>query len=45
MWFGGEHSSVELMAGLDDLRGLFQPKQFYDPSAPSSSVVFSKRLV
>ncbi|RMC06172.1 hypothetical protein DUI87_15602 [Hirundo rustica rustica] len=31
-WFIGEHGDgVELMAGLDDLRGVFQPYAFYDP--------------
>lgn len=35
MGFSGEHSGSELMAGLDDLRGLFEPKQFYASSTPS----------
>ena len=29
-WFSGGLDSVRLMVGLDDLRGLFQPKQFSD---------------
>lgn len=29
-WFSGELSSAELMVRLNDLKGLFQPKQFYD---------------
>ena len=29
-WFSGGLGSVTLMVGLDDLKGLFQPKRFYD---------------
>jgi len=29
-WFSGGLGSVRLTVGLDDLKGLFQPKQFYD---------------
>ena len=28
-WFSG-HGGVGLTVGLDDLKGLFQPKRFYD---------------
>jgi len=35
--FSGGLCSVRLMVGLDDVRGPFQPKQFYD------SVMFKKR--
>lgn len=30
MWFSGGFGSSGLMAGLNDLRGLFQPKPSYD---------------
>lgn len=29
-WFSGRHGSVRLMVGLDGLKGLCQPKLFYD---------------
>ena len=29
-WLSGGLGSVRLTVGLDDLKGLFQPKQFYD---------------
>ena len=29
-WFSGGLGSVRFMVGLDDLKGLFQPKRFYD---------------
>jgi len=29
-WFSGGVGCVSLTAGLDDLKGLFQPEQFYD---------------
>ena len=29
-WFRGGLGSVRLMVGLDDLKGLFQPKRFYE---------------
>ena len=29
-WFGGGLGSVTLVVGLHDLKGLFQPKWFYD---------------
>ena len=29
-WFSGGLGSARLKVGLDDLKGLFQPKQFYD---------------
>jgi len=29
-WFSGGLGSVSLMLGLDDLKGFFQPKLFYD---------------
>ena len=29
-WFSGGHGSARLMVGLDHLKGLFQPKRFYD---------------
>ncbi|KAK4832046.1 hypothetical protein QYF61_020561, partial [Mycteria americana] len=29
MWFSGGLGSVRLMVGLDDLKGLFQPKRFF----------------
>jgi len=28
-WFSGGLGSVRFTAGLDDLKGLFQPKSFY----------------
>ena len=30
-WFSGGLGSVGLTVGLDDVKGLFQPKQFYLP--------------
>lgn len=30
IWFSGGSVSVRLMAGLDSLRALLQPKLFYD---------------
>ena len=29
-WFSGGLGSARVMVGLDDLKGLFQPKRFYD---------------
>jgi len=29
-WFSGGLGSVRLTVGLDDFKGLFQPKRFYD---------------
>jgi len=29
-WFSGGLGSARLMVGLDDLKGLFHPKWFYD---------------
>lgn len=30
LWLSGEIGSAGVMVGLDDLRGIFQPKLFYD---------------
>jgi len=30
MWFSGGLGGVRLMVGLNDLKGLFHPKRFYD---------------
>jgi len=30
MWFSGRLGSARFTVGLDDLKDLFQPKQFYD---------------
>ena len=30
MWFSGGLGSVRVMVGLNDIKGLFQPKLFYD---------------
>jgi len=30
MWFSGGLGSVRLTVGLDDVKGLFQHKRFYD---------------
>lgn len=30
IWFGGELGGAGLMVGFDDLRSLFEPKQFND---------------
>jgi len=29
-WFSGGLGSARFVAGLDDLKGLFHPKRFYD---------------
>ena len=35
-WFSGGLGSVRLTVGLDDLKGLFQPKRFYDSKLSSN---------
>ena len=35
-WFTGGLGSAQLTVGLDDLKGLFQPKQFYDSICSSA---------
>lgn len=43
--FSGGFSSVRLMVGLNDLRGLFQPKYFYDSMVSSSKIPTQVRLL
>ncbi|KAK4815132.1 hypothetical protein QYF61_017573, partial [Mycteria americana] len=39
-WFSGGLGSARLTVGLDDLKGLFQSKQFYDSMIPKTVVCF-----
>ncbi|KAK4832564.1 hypothetical protein QYF61_024064 [Mycteria americana] len=38
-WFSGGLGSVGFMVGLDDLKGLFQPKRFYDSKRVNVDII------
>lgn len=42
-WFSGEHDSVRLTVGFDDLRDLFQPSRFYDSHTSTPFATTSHR--
>ena len=42
-WFSGGLGSVRFMVGLDDLKGLFQSKWFYDSKGLGTRIAASAR--